>query len=394
LRDVGKTVIDLGICPTPTVQFAVEDHEAAGGIVITASHNPLPWNGLKFIGADGIFLDAAEMKRLQTRRIEIQAQQESYQEAEGSIETYERVVDDHIESVLALPYLDEDLIQKAGFRVVVDAVNGAAYRAIPELLRRLGCEVVEINCHYDQPFPRSPEPLPENLTELNKTVLDNKAHLGFAIDPDGDRLAIVSDIGQPISEEYTLVLATKLVLSKFPNLDQKVVTNLSTTMAVDVIAKEYGASVIRTPIGEINVAKKMQEVDAAIGGEGNGGVLLPEAHLGRDSLVAAALILQLLAEEARPLSVLMQDLPHYEMIKLKVPRGNLELGDVIEDLKKLVTPEEIDQQDGIKFIWQDRWVHLRPSNTEPIIRIYAEALTKQVAELTAQPFTNFFNQQI
>lgn len=165
-------------------------------------------------------------------------------------------------------------------------------------------------------------------------------------------------------------------------------------MAVDVIAKEYGASVIRTPIGEINVAKKMQEVDAAIGGEGNGGVLLPEAHLGRDSLVAAALILQLLAEEARPLSVLMQDLPHYEMIKLKVPQGNLELGDVIEDLKKLVTPEEIDQQDGIKFIWQDRWVHLRPSNTEPIIRIYAEALTKQVAELTAQPFTNFFNQQI
>lgn len=394
LRDVGKTVIDLGICPTPTVQFAVEDHEAAGGIVITASHNPLPWNGLKFIGADGIFLDAAEMKRLQTRRIEIQAQQENYPEAEGRIETYERVVDDHIESVLALPYLDEDLIQKAGFKVVVDAVNGAAYRAVPELLRRLGCEVVEINCHHDQPFPHSPEPLPENLTELNKTVLDHKAHLGFAIDPDGDRLAIVSDIGQPISEEYTLVLATKLVLSKFPNLDQKVVTNLSTTMAVDVIAKEYGASVIRTPIGEINVAKKMQEVDAAIGGEGNGGVLLPEAHLGRDSLVAAALILQLLAEEARPLSVLMQDLPHYEMIKLKVPRGNLELGDVIEDLKKLVTPEEIDQQDGIKFIWKDRWVHLRPSNTEPIIRIYAEASTKQVAELTAQPFTNFFNQQI
>ncbi|MBU1063565.1 phosphoglucosamine mutase [bacterium] len=394
LQNAGKTVIDLGVCPTPTVQFAVEDHEAAGGIVITASHNPLPWNGLKFIGHDGIFLDADEMNRLKKRRVEIGTQYLRYEKKNGTIETYSRVVDDHIESVLALPYLDEDEIQNAGFKVVVDAVNGAAYRAVPELLRRLGCEVVEINCHHDQPFPRNPEPLPENLLELNKAVLDNKADLGFAIDPDGDRLAIVSDLGKPISEEYTLVLAAKLVLSKFPNLDQKVVTNLSTTMAVDDIAKKYGATVIRTAIGEINVAKKMREVDAAVGGEGNGGVLLPEAHLGRDSLVAAALILQLLAEEAKPLSVLMQELSHYEMIKLKVPGGNLDLNDIIDDLKQLANPEEFDFQDGIKFIWKDRWVHLRSSNTEPIIRIYAEALTKQLAESAAQPFIDYFKQQI
>ncbi|MFH2035954.1 MAG: phosphoglucosamine mutase [Candidatus Zixiibacteriota bacterium] len=394
LQNAGKTVIDLGICPTPTVQFAVEDHEAAGGIVITASHNPLPWNGLKFIGSDGIFLDGDEMERLKNRRIKIGKQYLQYNKKSGVIETYSRVVDDHIESVLALPYLDEEVIQNAGFKVVVDAVNGAAYRAVPELLRRLGCEVVEINCHHDQPFPRNPEPLPENLAELNKAVLDNKADLGFAIDPDGDRLAIVSDLGKPISEEYTLVLAAKLVLSKFPNLDQKVVTNLSTTMAVDDIAKNYGATVIRTAIGEINVAKKMREVNAAIGGEGNGGVLLPEAHLGRDSLVAAALVLQLLAEEAKPLSVLMQELPHYEMIKLKVSRGNLEFGDIVNDLKKLTTPDNIDIQDGIKFIWKDRWVHLRSSNTEPIIRIYAEALTKQIAQSAAQPYIDYLNQQI
>ncbi|MDO9549026.1 MAG: phosphoglucosamine mutase [Candidatus Marinimicrobia bacterium] len=393
LQNAGKTVIDLGICPTPTVQFAVEDHEAAGGIVITASHNPLPWNGLKFIGSDGIFLDADEMNRLKNRRREIGTQYIRYEKKNGTIETYSRVVDDHIESVLALAYLDDDVIQNARFKVVVDAVNGAAYRAIPELLRRLGCEVVEINCHHDQPFPRNPEPLPENLLELNKAVLDNKADLGFAIDPDGDRLAIVSDLGKPISEEYTLVLAAKLVLSKFPNLDQKVVTNLSTTMAVDDIAKKYGATVIRTAIGEINVAKKMREVDAAIGGEGNGGVLLPEAHLGRDSLVAAALILQLLAEEGKKLSELMKELPQYTMIKKKVQRGDLVLADLREELERLAKPDSLDTRDGFKFIWKDRWVHLRPSNTEPIIRIYAEAPTLVAAELVAQPFIDYFNQK-
>ena len=393
LKDAGKNVIDLGICPTPTVQFAVEDHEAAGGVVVTASHNPLPWNGLKFIGSDGIFLDADEMARLKSRRVEIQEKIENVEPLYGSVAEYSMAVDDHIGSVLALPYLDEDLIRKTGFIVVVDAVNGAAYRAVPELLKRLGCSVIKLNCHEDKPFPRNPEPLPENLVELNEAVTENRADLGLAIDPDGDRLAIVSDLGRPISEEYTLVLAEMLVLSKFPNLDQKVVTNLSTTMAVDDIADKYGASVIRTPIGEINVAKKMRDIDAAIGGEGNGGVLLPEAHLGRDSLVGTALILQLLAEEQRPLSELLREIPHYEMIKLKVSRGDLELKDVIDDLKKLAIPENFDLQDGIKFIWKDRWVHLRPSNTEPIIRIYAEAATKEEAQSAAQPFIDYFNQQ-
>ncbi len=394
LKNAGKTVVDLGICPTPTVQFAVEDQEASGGIVITASHNPLPWNGLKFIGSDGMFLDAGEMKFLQKRRIELSDRYQDFEKKKGILESYETIVDDHIESVLALPYLDRMKIKKAAFNVVVDAVNGAAYRAVPALLRRLGCNVIELNCHHDQPFPRSPEPLPENLVELNATVLANQADLGLAIDPDGDRLAIVSNLGKPISEEYTLVLAEKLVLSKFTNMNQKVVTNLSTTMAVDDVAKKYGATVFRTAIGEINVAKKMRDIDAAIGGEGNGGVLLPEAHLGRDSLVAAALVMQLLAEEAKPLSELMEELPQYVMIKKKVQRGNLQLKDLIEDLKKLAKPLEFDLQDGIKFIWSDRWVHMRPSNTEPIIRIYAEAPTLEEVEKTAEPFVNFFENRL
>jgi len=393
LKDAGNTVVDLGICTTPTVQYAVEYQEAAGGIVVTASHNPLPWNGLKFIGADGIFLDGEEMLRLKNRRIEIGKNFIQIEKKNGLVRSYESAVDDHIQSVLAISYIDRDLIQKAKFKVVVDAVNGAAYRAVPELLRRLGCEVIELNCHHDKPFPRSPEPLPENLGELNKTVLNHKADLGFAIDPDGDRLAIVSDLGQPISEEYTLVLAELLVLSKFQGLHQKVVTNLSTTMAVDDIAKRYGATVVRTPIGEINVAKKMREIDAAIGGEGNGGVLLPEAHLGRDSLVAAALVLQLLAEEGKKLSELMKELPQYTMIKKKVQRGDLVLADLREELERLAQPDSLDTRDGFKFIWKDRWVHLRPSNTEPIIRIYAEAPALVAAELVAKPFVEYFNRK-
>jgi phosphomannomutase len=391
LRDAGKTVIDLSICPTPTVQFAVSDQNAAGGIVITASHNPLPWNGLKFIGSDGIFLDGNEMLRLKQRRIEIAKNLNQIKKLNGSSRSYDNAIDDHIQSVLNIPYINQSLIRKAKFRVVADAVNGAGYRAIPELLSRLGCTVIKLNCSPDKPFPRSPEPLPENLSELSQTVLANHADLGLAVDPDGDRLAIVSDSGEPVCEEYTLVLAELLVLSKSAKRNLKVVTNLSTTMEVDNIAQWYNAEVIRTPIGEINVVKKMQEVEATIGGEGNGGVILPEAHLGRDSLVGTALVLQLLAEKAKPISELMRELPRYEMIKLKVPRGDLQLADIVADLKKLAKPEKIDTQDGIKFIWSDHWVHLRPSNTEPIIRIYAEAVDKHFAEAAAAPFVVFFN---
>ncbi len=390
LNNSGTTVIDLGICPTPTVQYAVEYQNASGGIVITASHNPLPWNGLKFIGSDGLFLDAKQMLKLKNRRIEIGENLPEKKTSDVKAIQYENAIKDHIKSILRIPYLNIEKIRNRRFKVVVDAVNGAAYKAIPELLTALKCEIIPINCNYDKPFPRSPEPLPENLGELMDKVLSSGADIGFAMDPDGDRLAIVSNEGKPISEEYTLVLTEKLVLSKSAVKNKIVVTNLSTTMAVDDIAHNYNTRVIRTPIGEINVAKKMREVDAVIGGEGNGGVILPDAHLGRDSLVGTALVLQLLVEEGRSLSNLMKKMPKYSIIKKKVPRGEIDLSNSLPQLTKIAEAVSINTEDGIKFIYHDHWVHLRPSNTEPIIRIYAEAPTKIDAEKAAAIFVEYF----
>jgi len=391
LNNSGTTVIDLGICPTPTVQYAVEFQNASGGIVITASHNPLPWNGLKFIGSDGLFLDAKQMLKLKNRRIEIGENLPEKKTSDGKAIQYKNAIKDHIKSILRIPYLNIEKIRNRRFKVVVDAVNGAAYKAIPELLTALDCEIIPINCNYDKPFPRSPEPLPENLGELMDKVLSSGADIGFAMDPDGDRLAIVSNKGKPISEEYTLVLAEKLVLSKSTNKNKIVVTNLSTTMAVDDIARDFNTRVIRTPIGEINVAKKMREVNAVIGGEGNGGVILPDVHLGRDSLVGTALVLQLLAEENCALSNLMEKMPKYSIIKKKIPKGEIDLSNSFPQLTKIAKAVSINTEDGIKFIYHDHWVHLRPSNTEPIIRIYAEAPTKSEAEKVAAPFVEFFD---
>ena len=390
LRNSGANVVLLGICPTPTVQLAVEQQHAAGGIVITASHNPLPWNGLKFIGSDGLFLDGPQMLQLKNRRLEIGLTLDTYPSSTGTIREYSTVLEDHIQAVLRIPYIDPASIRSAAFKIVFDAVNGAGYEILPQLLSQLGSEVIRLNCAPDKPFPRSPEPLPENLGEVMEAVKKHHADLGLVVDPDADRLAIVSDEGKPISEEFTLVLAEKLVLSKSESTTKSVVTNLSTTLAVDDIAAQYGARIYRTAIGEINVAKKMREVGATVGGEGNGGVLLPEAHLGRDSLVATVLILQLLAEEKVALSQLMTQLPSYSMAKKKVALGDIDLAAAIPELKKLAAADEYNTEDGIKFSWRDRWVHLRPSNTEPIIRIYAEAPTKAEAEEIVAPFVRFF----
>jgi len=386
LRRFGISVIDLGICPTPTVQMAIVRHKVEAGIVITASHNPLPWNGLKFLGADGLFLSPNEMVQIKNLRQNVL---EKYAEREftpGELEKYEYANRDHITDVLKLSYIDIFSIRDHRFKVAVDAVNGAGSIVIPELLRELGCEVVAIHCHPDQPFPHSPEPLPENLTNLMQVVKDNQADLGLAIDPDGDRLAIVSDEGLPISEEYTLVLATQLVLSQTQAKSRFVVTNLSTTRALEDIAREFDAAVIRTPIGEINVAQRMRTVNALIGGEGNGGVILPEAHLGRDSLVGTALVLQLLSNENRPLSEVMQTLPKYFMTKRKAPRGEADFSTIMSRLIQMVEDAEINTEDGLKLSWADRWVHIRTSNTEPIVRIYAEAPTRQAADQLADHF--------
>lgn len=386
LRDFGVAVTDLGICPTPTVEMAIVRYKADAGIVITASHNPLPWNGLKFLGADGLFLSPDEMARIKNTRQNALVKYTDLKTPLGSFEQCDHANRDHIADIMKLSYLDLAAIRRRRFKVAVDAVNGAASVIIPDLLRELGCEVIAIHCNPSQPFPHPPEPLPENLTDLMQAVNHSQADLGLAIDPDGDRLAIVSNEGRPISEEYTLVLATKLVLSKTKAKSRFVVANLSTTRALEDLAREYYAAVIRTPIGEINVARRMQTVNALIGGEGNGGVILPEAHLGRDSLVGTVLVLQLLANENRPLSEVMRTLPQYFMTKRKTPRGSADFDEIVSRLQQSFADAEINTEDGLKFSWADRWVHIRTSNTEPIIRIYAEAPTRPEADQLAEHF--------
>jgi len=394
LRRYGVAVIDLGICPTPTVEMAVVQHRADAGVVITASHNPLPWNGLKFLGADGLFLDPEQMLWIKQNRQSLLAKYSDVHFSPGDLIFYEWANRDHINAILKLPYVEIESIRRQHFKVAVDAVNGAGSKIIPELLKEFDCEVIAIHCDPHQPFPHPPEPLPENLTDLCQAVKDNSADLGLAIDPDGDRLAIVSDKGVPISEEYTLVLATKLVLSKTGKKNQKVVANLSTTRALEDLAARYNAKVIRTPVGEINVARRMQMEKALIGGEGNGGVILPEAHLGRDSLVGTALVLQLLADEKCSLSAVMPTLPQYFMVKRKIPRGKADFNEIMNHLIQSVDNAEINTEDGLKFSWSDRWVHIRTSNTEPIMRIYAEAPTSQAADQLADRFVTLLQKFI
>lgn len=393
LQRAGVDVFDLGICPTPTVQYAVTHLQVDTGIVITASHNPLPWNGIKLIGKDGMFLSGPEMERLRNLRLRLIGWQPTEIKL-GQMQVYSQAETDHINSVLQLPYLQIENIKTRHFKVVVDAVNGAASHIIPQLLTQLGCEVICLYCDPTAPFPHTPEPLPENLSALCQQVKASEADLGLAIDPDGDRLAVISEKGEPISEEYTLVLALKLVLERSRRTPKIVVTNLSTTLAVDKVAQSYGAQVIRTPIGEINVARKMEEVGAVIGGEGNGGVILPEAHLGRDSLVATALILELLGSEQQSVSQLVSQLPRYYMTKRKIPSRGLDFADISARLLRNAMGASINRDDGLKLTWPDRWIHLRPSNTEPILRLYCEAPTVTAAEELAQKYSALLNEPL
>ncbi|MCK5520014.1 MAG: phosphoglucosamine mutase, partial [Candidatus Marinimicrobia bacterium] len=388
----GCEVVEVGIVPTPTVQLLVETKNAAAGIAITASHNPFPWNGLKFIDKTGRFFNAAQMQSLidYKNSDEMVAFCESGDFAAHS--EYTGAMADHIQNVLDIPWIYVDKIRARKYKVVVDAVNGGASVFIPALLRELGCEVVELYCTPDGNFPHTPEPLPQNLTKLCKVVAKEGADLGMAIDPDGDRLAIVDENGKFISEEYTLVMSVKTVLEKSKVEKPLVVTNLSTTLAVDDITHQFGGEVIRTAIGEINVSQAMAEKNAVIGGEGNGGIILPDSHLGRDSLVGAALILQFMTENKDPISKLFAELPQYKMSKKKMELGSMNPEKVLDSLKKNHSNDEINTVDGLKIIFSDRWVHIRKSNTEPIIRIYSEAPTMEAAEKLGNDIINEVNE--
>ena len=388
LVSLDRNVISCGIIPTPTAQYIIKEKKLAGGIVITASHNPIEWNGLKFLDSDGCFLNSEKMKKLLSEELlikrylikpftDIQSMTDEFAKSINKDVQNNDVIDasdaykNHIQNILTLNCIDINKIKYKNFKIVVDTVNGAAYKALPELLEKLNCEVIRIHCSNDGTFPRGTEPIPTHLEDLSKAVIKNNADIGFATDPDADRLAIVDNHGKAIGEESTLVLALESYLKYYQN-SQKIVTNLSTSMAVDVIADKYNSSVQRSSVGEINVVEKMKEIGSAIGGEGNGGVILEESHLGRDSLVAAALVLNHLAQSNVAFSQISNNIPRFIMIKDKITlQNNIDF----HDIKKLYKNDNVTfiEKDGLKIIWENKWLHIRKSNTEPIIRIISES---------------------
>jgi phosphomannomutase len=375
----GCDVIDVGLVPTPTVQLAVEHHRAAGGIAVTASHNPIEWNALKFIGPDGIFLDSAEAARVQ--QLAVQGRGRGKGE-EGRVTTDPAAVERHVDAVLRLSAVDVERIRRRKFTVALDTVRGAAGPLMRALLERLGCTVTGINLETDGQFPRAPEPVPENLGELRRLVRSAGADLGLAVDPDGDRLAMVDETGVAIGEDYTLAFAVRAVLGGTGGKGV-VVCNLSTSLVVEDAARDCGAETVRTPVGEVHVARAMLRLGAVLGGEGNGGVMYPALHVGRDAPVAAALVLQLLARTGKAVSAIVDAAPRYVIVKAKVERGarSAERGlqDVYGALRRRFPEAGADTQDGLRLAWPDRWLHVRPSNTEPIIRLIAEARTRDAA---------------
>lgn len=385
LMSVGVDAIELGIVPTPTVQMAVEHHHAGGGLILTASHNPIEWNALKFVGPDGIFLDADSGARV--RALADQGPPRMGWKGLGEVREDPEAIARHLDAILGLSMIDVTAIRRRQFHVAVDCVRGAGATAMLPLLDRLGCRVSGINLETDGLFPRAPEPIPENLGELGQLVRSSGAAIGLAVDPDVDRLALVDETGRPIGEDYTLAFAVRAVLDGRSGLDRgshnakhpTVVVNLSTSLVVEDAVRAAGARLLRAPVGEANVARAIRDEGAVIGGEGNGGVIFPALHIGRDAPLGVALILHLLVTTGVTVSGLVAASPRYTIVKAKAPRGS-ELRPMYDRLRKRFPDAEPDERDGLRLSWQDRWLHVRPSGTEPIVRLIAEALTAEDAE--------------
>jgi phosphomannomutase len=379
LMSVGVEVIDLGIVPTPTVQLAVEHHHAAAGLILTASHNPIEWNALKFVGPDGIFLDAQAGSAV--RALAEQGPRRAGWNDLGSAREDPEAIERHLDAILALPMLDLAAIRARRFLVALDCVRGAGAGAILPLLERLSCRVHGINLEMDGRFPRAPEPVPENLGDLSALVKTTRAEIGLAVDPDVDRLALVDETGTPIGEDYTLAFAVKAVLDRrrTDGTTPTVVVNLSTSLVVEDAARAGGARLVRAPVGEANVARTIRDERALIGGEGNGGVMLPQLHIGRDAPLGVALILHLLAQTGVTLSRLVAESPRYTIVKAKAPRGS-DLPPLYQRLRQRFSDAAADERDGLRLAWPDRWLHVRPSGTEPIVRLIAEAPSRAEAE--------------
>lgn len=382
LQSVGCDVVKVGIAPTPTVAMAVLKHKAGGGIILTASHNPEEWNALKLLNDKSEFLDARQGEKV----LEIADNKAfTYKRHDriGRISFDDEAIREHLESILELPYIDKKTVADAGFTVAVDAVNGAGSLALPLLLEMLGVKVHKLNCKPTGKFPHNPEPLPEHLGEICKFIKNTPCDLGIVTDPDADRLALIDENGILFGEEYTQVAAFDFILEKKAGPTS---TNLSSSRAADDISNKYGQICHRSAVGEINVVKKMQEVGAVIGGEGNGGVISPDLHYGRDALAGAAFILQLLAEREIKASVYRASLPDYVITKEKIALADLgiDADELLGKLEASYSDRKPDTTDGVKIEFADGWVHFRKSNTEPVVRVYAESVTVEKAKQLAK----------
>lgn len=388
LMSCGVDVIDCGLISTPTTELAVRFENADGGIILTASHNPKQWNALKLLNEHGEFLTASEGQAVLDC-----AQRGEFNFADidciGTLETRDDMVKRHIDSVLALESVDVKAIKKAGFKVVVDAVNSVGGIIMPELLSRLGVKCIKLNCEPTGHFAHNPEPLPKNLEDLSRAVVENKADLGISVDPDVDRLALICENGVPFVEEYTLVAVADYLLDREVEKGSNnlvTVSNLSSSRALRDVTEAHGGKYYASAVGEVNVTTKMHEVGALIGGEGNGGVIYPTSHCGRDAMVGVALILSQLARKKLSATAYKATLPQYCIAKNKIELNDpSKIDAVLEALKEKYKDEKINTIDGVKidFEAEKKWVHLRKSNTEPIIRIYSEAATMEAAEAIA-----------
>lgn len=382
LVGLGWDVVDLGLATTPTTEFAVIMEQAAGGIIITASHNPKQWNALKLLNEKGEFLNAVEGQEILRLA---DAEDFCYTEVDclGKCHADDTYNQKHIDAVLGLDLVDVDAIKAADFHVAIDCVNSVGGLIIPQLLTRLGVSFIEkLYCDPNGDFPHNPEPLEKNLGDIMKLVSEGNADVGFVVDPDVDRLAIISEDGTMYGEEYTLVTVADYVLSHTPG---NTVSNLSSTRALSDITKKHGQSYSASAVGEVNVVAKMKETKAIIGGEGNGGVIYPESHYGRDALVGIALFLSHMAHEKKKVSEIRAMYPSYYMGKNKVDlTPGIDVDAILEEVKTLYKDHQINDIDGVKIDFSDKWVHLRKSNTEPIIRIYSEAKTQKEADAIGQ----------
>ena len=381
LMSMGFDVINIGLASTPTTELAVTGEKAAGGIIITASHNPVQWNALKLLNGNGEFLTDREGKEV----IRI-ADENDYEFAsvtelghEYHVDTWNR---NHIAQVLALPLVDVDAIRKANFKVALDAINSVGGIVMPQLLHALGVtDIVELNCDCTGKFAHTPEPIPENLTDISAVVKESGADVGFVVDPDVDRLAIVMENGEMFIEENTLIAISDYVLEHTPG---STVSNLSSSRGLRDVTRRHGCEYTAAAVGEVNVVTKMKETGAVIGGEGNGGIIYPAIHYGRDALVGVALFLTMMAKSGKKVTEIKAALPQYAIAKNKIQlTPELDVDAILEEVKVRFKDEDITDIDGVKIDFPDSWVHLRKSNTEPIIRIYSEASTMEQADALA-----------